>query len=213
MKTASSLQNFEEALNLKRQLDSLDYIVSGWHSLSTLFATVELSTDRQNQSLSELATTLSPYLKIKKLSRIECFDISQLGDKYFVGSMSVAIDGKLENSEFRQFKIRSKFTPDDQLMIREVIFRRLKHPEWGTPDLIVVDGGKPQVSAAASITKLPLIGLAKKIETIVIKTGSNWREINLPPSSSALQLLQNLRNEAHRFANRYRRLLIKKELL
>ena len=227
MKIASTHENYESALDQKRQIDSLDYIVSGWRSLSTLFATVELSTDRQNQSLSELATTLSPYLKIKKLSRIECFDISQLGDKYFVGSMSVAIDGKLENSEFRQFKIKNviarslrrsnlrsaEFQTNDPLMIKEVLWRRLHHPEWGTPDLLVVDGGKPQVSSAASVTKLSLIGLAKKIETIVIKTGNNWREINLPPSSSALRLLQNLRNEAHRFANRYRRLLIKKELL
>jgi len=238
MKTASSLQNFEEALNLKKQLDSLDYIVSGWHSLSTLFATVELSTDRQNQSLSELATTLSPYLKIKKLSRIECFDISQLGNKYFVGSMSVAIDGKLQNSEYRQFKIKNViarsprrsnlhsvgFQSNDPLMIKEVLYRRLQHPEWGTPDLLVVDGGKPQISAGLSLVEthdraslqiknILIIGLAKKSETIVIKTGSSWREINLPPSSSALRLLQNLRNEAHRFANRYRRLLIKKELL
>jgi len=208
MKKASTTENYEEALNLKRQLDSLDYIVSGWRSLSTLFSTIELSTDRQSQSLLELKTTLSPYHAIGVLKRIECFDISQLGNNYFVGSMSVAIDGKLENSEFRQFKIRSKITADDQFMIKEVIFRRLQHPEWGTPDLLVVDGGKPQVAAAASITKLPLIGLAKRIETIVIKTGTNWQEINLPPSSSALHLLQSLRNEAHRFANRYRRRLI-----
>jgi excinuclease ABC subunit C len=213
MKLFSSSENYENAQSLKKQINSLDYIVSGWRSLSTLFSTIELSTDRQSQSLSELTTTLSPYLKIKKLKRIECFDISQLGNRYFVGSMSVALNGKPENSQYRQFKIRSRFTPDDQLMIKEVLWRRLRHPEWGTPNLLIVDGGKPQVSSAATITKLPLIGLAKKMETIVIKKGINWQEINLPPSSSALHLLQSLRNEAHRFANRYRRLLIKKELL
>ena len=95
-------------------------------------------------------------------------------------------------------------------MIKEIIYRRLKHKEWTLPDFILVDGGKPQVSAASSVCHLPIIGLAKKQETIVIKTNTNWVEINLPKNSPSLHLLQNLRDEAHRFANRYRQSLIKK---
>jgi len=103
--------------------------------------------------------------------------------------------------------------------MKEVLYRRFKHPEWGTPDLIVVDGGKPQVSAVSSLltsdklkSKICIIGLAKKQETIVIKNGNLWIEINLPPKSQALLLLEKLRDEAHRFANKYRRELISKSL-
>ena len=128
--------------------------------------------------------------------------------------MVVSQNGNIDKDQYRQFKIYSKITPDDQFMIKEVIYRRLKHPEWTFPDLILVDGGKPQVSSANSIVKnIPIIGLAKREETIVIKIGDNWTEIKLPKNSPALLLLQNLRNEAHRFANRYRKILYKKNNL
>jgi len=126
--------------------------------------------------------------------------------------MVVWQNDEIDNSAYRKFKIRTKATPDDQYMMKEVVYRRLNHPEWGTPDLIVVDGGKPQVSAVASITTLPLIGLAKREETIVIKNNDHWQEIKLPQKSQALLLLIRLRDEAHRFANRYRRELISKSL-
>jgi excinuclease ABC subunit C len=159
-------------------------------------------------------TTLNPYLPLSKINRIECFDISQMGTKYFVGSMVVWQNGQIDQNEYRKFKIYSKVTPDDQFMIKEIIWRRLRHPEWGIPDLIIVDGGKPQVAAAASLSKnIPIIGLAKKFETIVIKTRAGlpaeWQEINLPKNSTALLLLQSLRDEAHRFANHYRQELMK----
>ena len=212
MKNASKLVEYEKALMLKNQIDSLNYIVSGWNNLKNLYADINLPEDKESQAIESLETTLKPYLNIKNIHRIECFDISQLGTKYFVGSMVVWQNGHIDNSEYRKFKIRSKATPDDQFMMKEVIYRRLQHPEWGTPDLIVVDGGKPQVSAISSITDIPLIGLAKRIETIVIKDAESWVEINLPPNSSALLLLEKLRNEAHRFANRYRKELMSKSL-
>jgi excinuclease ABC subunit C len=98
-----------------------------------------------------------------------------------------------------------------------VVWRRLKHPEWHLPQIILVDGGKPQVSAASMILnqykeKISLIGLAKREETIVIKTADHWTEINLPKNSPSLLLLQHLRDEAHRFANKYRKELIKRSL-
>ena len=143
-----------------------------------------------------------------------------MGFNFFVGSMSVFSDGGLDNREYRKFKIKSAQTPNDQLMIKEVVWRRLNHPEWKFPDIIVVDGGKPQVTAANAVIMseyreskdLPIIGLAKRFETIVIKTKSDWVEVNLPKNSNALRLLQRLRDEAHRFANKYRKELISKTL-
>lgn len=212
MKLASKSEDFEKALTLRNQVQAIDYIVSGWHSLKNLFEDINLPDDNQSAAIAELETVLKPYLKIKNINRFEVYDISQLGNKYFVGSMVVWQNGHIDTDQYRKFKIKSKASPDDQYMMKEVIFRRLQHSEWGTPDLIVVDGGKPQVSAISTLTNIPLIGLAKKLETIVIKSKSDWIEINLPPKSQALLLLERLRNEAHRFANKYRKELISKNL-
>jgi excinuclease ABC subunit C len=213
MTLASKTQNYELAAVLRDQLTSLDYVVSGQASLNNLYQDINLPEDRQSSAINELSSVVN----ISPINRIECFDISQLGTKYFVGSMTVWQNGQIDHSQYRQFNIRYRSSPDDQLMIKEVVYRRLKHPEWGVPDLIVVDGGKPQVSAATSIlyspySNLQVIGLAKKFETIVIKNRAGlpaeWQEINLPAYSHALRLLQQLRNEAHRFANRYRKKLL-----
>lgn len=224
MKIASKSEIYEKALILKNQIDALNYIVSGWHSLKNLYADINLPEDKQSQAIESLETTLKPYLNIKNINRIECFDISQTGTNYFVGSMVVWQNGDIDKNEYKKFKIRSKATPDDQFMMKEVVYRRLRHSEWGIPDLIVVDGGKPQVSAVNNVIaparlrreqakqSILIIGLAKRIETIVIKNANSWVEINLPPNSQALLLLERLRNEAHRFANKYRQELISKSL-
>lgn len=219
MNQYSNNENYEMAKVRRDQINSIIYVTSGWENLNNLYEQVELQEDQIGKALRELKMVLSPYMaKVTDIFRIEAFDISNLGSKYFVGSMVVFQNGKNDLDEYRKFKIYTKDTPDDQYMIKEVIWRRFKHPEWMYPQIILVDGGKPQVSAASQILKLHselninLIGLAKKQETIVIKTETGWVEINLPKNSPSLQLLQRLRDEAHRFANRYRKELIKREL-
>jgi len=212
MKIASKSENYESALQIRYQLESINYIVSGWSALSKFYEHVDLPEDRQSSAIQELLTTLKPYFNLKKIDRIECYDISQLGHKYFVGSMTVYQNGRIDKSQYRKFKILTKATPDDQYMLKEVVYRRLQHPEWGTPDLIVVDGGKPQVSSISAITDYPTVGLAKRLETLVIKLGTEFVEINLPQNSNALNLLKSLRDEAHRFANRYRKTLMSKSI-
>jgi len=213
MTVFSKSQNFELAKIRRDQISSLKYITSGWKNLSNLYQKVDLQEDQVSKSLRDLKTILSPYFStLKNINRFEAYDISNSASKYFVGSMTVFQQGRIAKDEYRQFKINSKITPDDQFMIKEVIYRRLKHLEWQFPDFILVDGGKPQVSAATSITDIPVIGLAKKQEIIVIKTGDSWEEIKLSKNSPSLQLLQQLRDEAHRFANRYRNQLVKKNL-
>jgi excinuclease ABC subunit C len=219
MKHYSDMENYEAAARLRDQIDALKYVTSGWRSLGDLQKQIELPSDIIAKTERELVSVLSPFLAVSKIDRLEAYDISNLGANYFVGSMVVYQQGRIFKNEYRKFRIKTKDTPDDQFMIKEVLWRRLRHPEWVFPDLIMVDGGKPQVSAASQILKLhfsqtpnkqiPVIGLAKKQETIVIKQGEDWQEINLPPHSPALRLLQSLRDEAHRFANRYRQELIK----
>jgi excinuclease UvrABC nuclease subunit len=85
----SKNQHYESALQIRRQIESLDYIVSGWKNLNNLFEQINLPEDRQSSAINELITTLNPYLGLTKINRLECFDISQMGNKYFVGSMVV----------------------------------------------------------------------------------------------------------------------------
>ncbi|MEI8067668.1 MAG: GIY-YIG nuclease family protein [Candidatus Shapirobacteria bacterium] len=212
MKIFSKNENYEMAKIKLDQINAINYFISGWRNLNNLYQQIDLPEDQTNKALAELKMILSPHLNnLKNINRLEAFDISNLGNKYFVGSMVVFQNGNIDKNEYRKFKIYSKDTPDDQLMIKEVVYRRLKHPEWGTPQIILVDGGKPQVSAANSVIKnIPIIGLAKREETIVIKNDKEWTEINLPKNSPSLLLLQRLRDEAHRFANKYRKELIKK---
>jgi excinuclease ABC subunit C len=211
MNIFSKSENFELARIKRDQITAINYVISGWKNISHLYQNVDLKEDQSQKATDELKLTLSSYFpQMKNINRIEAYDISNLGSKYFVGAMTVFQNGSLAKAEYRQFKIDSKVTPDDQFMIKEIIYRRLKHHEWTYPDLILVDGGKPQVSSANSIAAdVPIIGLAKKQETIVIKNDDQWTEINLPKNSPSLLLLQQLRDEAHRFSNRYRKTLIK----
>jgi excinuclease ABC subunit C len=92
-----------------------------------------------------------------------------------------------------------------------------KYKSWGAPDLIIVDGGKPQVSAGTEVIEelgldIPLIGLAKKQETVVYKEGDNFAELNFPLDTYGMKLIIKLRDESHRFAQNYHHLLRKKSL-
>jgi excinuclease ABC subunit C len=169
---------------------------------------------------------------VDSVSRIECYDISHIQGTNTVASMVVFVQGEKESSQYRKFKIRLDKTPDDFASMSEVLERRLKHTEWDLPGLLIVDGGKGQVSAALEVLEknkihIPLIGLAKREETIVIpKKGSNgtnepqgtkgktyvslnssFNEVSLPKNSKALLLLMRIRDEAHRFAITYHRKL------
>lgn len=152
--------------------------------------------------------------------RIECFDISNTQGTDSVASLVVFVDAKARKSEYRKFKIRSVEGPDDFASMREVVERRYARilEEGGTmPDLVMVDGGKGQLSSAVEIlqqlnlTGLPVIGLAKKLEEVFVPGGGE--PIMIPRTSSALKLLQQIRDEAHRFAVAYHRTLRTKRIL
>jgi excinuclease ABC subunit C len=147
-------------------------------------------------------------------SRIEAFDISNIQGSAAVGSMVTFADAQPLKSGFRHFRIRTVEEIDDFEMMREVLRRRLERLKDGksrSPDLILIDGGKGHVSAAAEVMKemglsqISLIGLAKRNEEIFLPGVDG--PVVLPRRSPGLKLLQRIRDEAHRFAVEYHRKL------
>jgi excinuclease ABC subunit C len=145
--------------------------------------------------------------------KIECFDNSNLQGTDAVASMVCFVDGKPKSSEYKRFSIKTVQGPDDFASMREVLtrrYRRLKQTKSVMPDLIVVDGGKGQLSSGVEALmdvgifgQVPIIGLAKRLEEIFVPGKSD--SIMLPKTSSGLKLLQRLRDEAHRFAITFHR--------
>lgn len=170
---------------------------------------------KRAESLPHAVTALQHDLRLTTPPRrIECFDNSNIQGEDAVASLVVFVDGKPRKSEYRKFKIRSVQGPDDFASMREVVERRYTHllAEQGTlPDLIVVDGGKGQLSSAVDVLQrlglgaLPVIGLAKKLEEVYTPGASEpaW----IARTSGGLRLLQRIRDEAHRFAVTYHRTL------
>jgi excinuclease ABC subunit C len=125
--------------------------------------------------------------------------------------MVVMIDGKIDKNEYRRFKIKTILGANDPAMIGEIIKRRLAN-NWPIPDLILIDGGLAQLNSALKILgnkKIPVIALAKKQEEIYLP--NQPIPIKLPKFSPTLQLLQELRDEAHRFAINYHKKLRRKK--
>ena len=158
---------------------------------------------------------LGRYLGLKKPPhRMECFDISHNQGQETVASMVVFEGGMPKKSDYRRFKIKSaEGKPDDFLSMREVTTRRyVGLPEDELPDLIIIDGGKGQLSSALEIIRneaghknVPVVGLAKQFELVF--TEGNAEPVELPRRSQSLYLIQRIRDEAHRFAITFHRKL------
>lgn len=167
-----------------------------------------------NEQTEGAVRELGEYLGMKQLPwRMECFDISHIQGSETVASMVVFEGGIPNKSAYRRFKIKSaEGKPDDFLSMREVTTRRYgKKDVEDMPDLIIIDGGKGQLSSALEIirgaghTAVPVIGLAKQFEWIFVEGKSE--PVILPRNSQALFLMQRIRDEAHRFAITYHRSL------
>jgi excinuclease ABC subunit C len=141
---------------------------------------------------------------------LECFDISHISGTFVVASMVRFTNGRPDKDQYRRFAIKSFIGNDDFRAMEEVVgrrYRRLIQEKKLLPDLVVIDGGRGQIAAALKAFLIldcpppPLIGLAKKKETIIFPDAR--APLNLPLGHPGLNLLQRLRDEAHRFANTY----------
>ena len=174
----------------------------------------------KEQGKHNILEKLQTVLNLRYLpKRIEGFDISHLDGHYTVASLVSFWEGEPDKRQYRHFKIKTvKDKPDDYQSIREAVSRRysrLANEDQELPDLILIDGGKGQVSSAKAILEglelnIPIVGLAKKEEIIIQPDG--LPEIDLPLGHPALKLLQQVRDETHRFANNHNRRLREKSL-
>lgn len=193
MRDAAKREAFEQAREFQRQLAALERL---------LLRPFGSAVPEGASARAERVKDLSRVLGLPTLRRIECIDVSHIHGKWASGSLVVFTEGEPDTDQYRRFRIRLRGKPNDVGMMAEVISRRFAHPEWPYPDLLVVDGGKPQLTAAKS-APVPVAALAKRFEEIILPAGEGFRVLRLPRASPALQLVEHIRDEAHRFAKRY----------
>lgn len=216
----SKTQEYEDAALIRNKIRRLEYITNPNMLPDTYLENPNLYQDQRTKESNELLKILRLHgIHLRKLHRIECYDIAHLQGESATASMVTFIDGEPEKKYYRHFRIYQKKGNDDYASMKEVSGRRIKHlSDWGKPDLIIVDGGKGQLGMFMNEfagKNIPIIGLAKKFETLVIPTeylgSKTFKEYRLE-RNSALNLVQRLRDEAHRFARVYHHKLLKKSL-
>ena len=204
MMAAADKHEFEKAAELRDVVFALQKTLAKTRTFERFDPTAPAPDEEAMRLLGEA-------LGMEKTPRtMECFDISHISGTFVVASMVHFAEGRPDKNEYRRFQIKSFIGNDDFRAMEEVVgrrYRRLKEENKPMPDLVVIDGGRGQIGAALkafiAIDVVPptLIGLAKKHETIIFP--DERAPLNLPLNSPALNLLQRLRDEAHRFANTY----------
>jgi len=197
-----------EKAELMRMVQANAELILGEYKLELL----KRGEDRIPFAIKALKTDL----RLKHLpKRIECFDISHLGGTGTVASCVVFHNGRPRKSEYRSYKIRSVVDgkPDDFLSMEEVVqrrFRRIQNEDGPMPDLVIVDGGKGQLSSAVKALKqtdtygkFAIIGLSKRLEEVYFPGEKD--PFHIAKQSASLQLIQRIRDEAHRFAIKIQR--------
>jgi excinuclease ABC subunit C len=239
MKRASKTQDFEKAAKIRDQSEALERILENTKIFGPEKTTVE---SRPWQYLTvvwrKVEKELKEILRSKRgVSRIEAYDVSNIQGKLATGAMVTFIKGKPEKNFYRRFKIhpvkssqseafakggqfnRVKIAgkPNDIAMIKEVLNRRFNHPEWGMPDLILIDGGRAQLNIACHCLtpgvkqKIKVMALAKRKNELFIEGQKNPILLKTLPRE-IFNLILQLRDEAHRFAISYHKKLREKDL-
>jgi len=169
------------------------------------------------KKIREMFLFLKKYFpQLKKLERIETYDISNLGLKQAVGSMVVMNNGQIDKKEYRKFKIKQSGLRSDFDRLKEVVSRRLQQ-KWPLPDLMIIDGGKPQIKAILKIfesnkVSIPLLGIAKNPDRVIAGI-AGYPNLFLKNDSDILNIIRLLRDESHRFARKYHLFLRNKDFL
>lgn len=219
MEAAATALDFEKAADLRNMITDLRATTKPMRRFTRASLPSTVDPQRDLKALGDALGLASPP------AIMECFDISNISTAHVVASMVSFKDGSPDKANYRRFRITSVGGQDDFASMAEVIRRRysriLTESKAGAakvrlPDLIIVDGGKGQLGAARveldalGLAGIPLMGLAKQHEEI-FRPG-HPHPLRLPEDSGALKLLQRIRDEAHRFANGYHQILLKRRI-
>ena len=214
MRKEAAKGNYEAAAEARDQLIGLKELQKKIVFSDKEF--LDISSDQALRQLQKIANLKTPP------RRIEGYDISHQSGKNTVGSMVVFINGASARNEYRKFKIRTSSSNDLKSM-HEMLERRLKHKEWGFPDLIILDGGKTQVNTILPLVKehnIAVIGRNKSGNhsksakvTLVIPSTEGLEQLELPAGGHAARLIARVDEEAHRFVITYHSLLKRKNML
>lgn len=214
----SEKHEFEKAARLRDQITAIVHVTSKEYRLKPDMTLPVLTGNMQQEALVSLRSILSTYFPLPrtaKMERIEGYDISNIQGTNPTASMVVAINGKMDHKEYKHFGIKTLSTPNDFAMMKETLIRRQLHPEWGLPDVVLIDGGKGQLRTVLSIWKWPgiVVSIAKDPDRLLIplpsvpstkkaKPGITYKEVLLTQDVPATRLLQSIRDESHRFSRR-----------
>lgn len=226
LETRATNKEFEKAARLRDQITTIIQVTSKEYRLKPDLTLPVLTTNLIQEALFSLRSFLASYYPIprtSKLKRIEGYDISNIQGTSPTASMVVAINGQMDHNEYRHFGIKTLATPNDYAMMKETLTRRQQHPQWGQPDVILIDGGKGQLRAALSVWKWPglVVSIAKEPDRLIIpiitepkitKSKFKYKEIKLGEEIPATRLLQQIRNESHRFSRRLHHIKREKSL-
>lgn len=224
MLSFSEKEMFEKAQNRKEQIALITEVTT--RKLQPNLTLPQLQLSKTAEGLTYLGQILQDHMAIPKqwpLTTLEGYDVSNVQGTNPTVSLVTFTNGQADKSKYKVFNIKTLDTPNDYGMMKEALTRRQKHPEWGKPNLVIVDGGRGQVRAALSVWQwnIPIIGLVKNPDRIVIplvseekingKTKIDYKLIKLDDSHPTLTLLQQIRDESHRFAQKqHKKLRIKK---
>ncbi|MSU54535.1 MAG: hypothetical protein EXS48_01695 [Candidatus Staskawiczbacteria bacterium] len=217
MADLSEKNNYEEALKIRDKISDLEQVMA--HT-----SVIENSKLVQGQSLLnkwvKTEKVLKEILQLKApISKIECYDISNIQGTQAVGSMVVFVNGAPDKSQYKKFRIKIENKPNDIAMLNEVLTRRLAHPEWGYPQVMLIDGGIAQLNIGikskagfADAQKIKIISIAKGKRELLMESQKEKIPLKALPQE-IYNLIVHLDDEAHRFAITYHKKLRKKALL
>jgi excinuclease ABC subunit C len=242
MKTASANEEYEYAAQLRDRIRSIKAVTQATYRLKPELQLPKLKESLRAEGLIYLRRLLSTHFSLPKtypLTRIEGYDVSNIQGTNATVAQVTFINGLPAKDQYRLFNIRTIKTPNDFAMLQEAILRRQNHPEWGAPNLLVIDGGKGQLRAALKVWgwTTPIISIAKKPDRLIFPvfpdpTASKkakstkkaatvtkrkivpvdefspnrdvshleYHELRLPDDHPTLKLIQQIRDESHRFS-------------
>jgi excinuclease ABC subunit C len=217
LKSAAAEQEYERAALLRDQITAVEEVTSQSQKLRQDVFLPKILDEQNKDALVQLSGLLHEHLGLPagyQLDRIEGFDVSNTSGKQAVVSMVVFTEGLSDQSQYRLFNIKTLDTPNDFAMMAQALKRRSEHDEWIQPSLIVIDGGRGQVSKVIQslentpLRAVPVIGLAKRPDRLVLPATDTdakrlWQALTLLPGDPVLHLLEQIRDEAHRFGKKH----------